>query len=68
MELHERMERLETSMAHLEHQYEQLNQVVILQTKQINRLESELRKALGSLTTIELDRIRQTNPKPPHYL
>ena len=68
MEHIERLDRLEINLAHLEHEYEQLNQVVIAQTKQITRLEGDLRKALGTLTTIELDRIRQTNPKPPHYL
>jgi len=67
MELSERLDRLETNMAHLEHNYEQLNQVVITQAKQITRLEAELRKSSDTLTTIELDRIRQPNPKPPHY-
>ena len=67
MELLQRLDRLETNIAHLEHEYEQLNRVVIAQAKQITRLETDLRKALDGLTTIELDRIRQTNPKPPHY-
>ena len=67
MEISDRLDRLEANIAHLEHHFEQLNDVVITQGKQITRLEAELRKSSDALTTIELDRIRDTNPKPPHY-
>jgi len=44
-----------------------LNEVVINQGKQLARLNTHLRRLGQSVETIELERIRSTNPKPPHY-
>ena len=66
-EIPERLTQLESMLAHLEHQHEQLNQVVIEQGRQLDRLKTHLQRVGQSIETIELERIRTTNPKPPHY-
>jgi len=63
----EQWERIESHLAHLERQYEELNQVVIEQGKVLARLQKENAKVSDAVQTIELDRIRANNPKPPHY-
>ncbi len=59
-------ERLEAHVAHLEKLYDELNQVVIDQAREINRLRQQLQRVAASLEGMELDRIKATNPKPPH--
>lgn len=66
-EVAERLTRLESAVAHLEHLTEQLNEVVTHQARQIDHLTKKLDLQAQSLQTIELERIRSTNPKPPHY-
>ena len=63
----ERWAKMETHLAHLERQYDQLNQVVIEQGRLLARLEKENAKMSKALHTMELDKIRANNPKPPHY-
>ena len=63
----ERLEKIESHLAHLEHQYEQLNNVVIEQGRLLARLQKESAKVSDTVQTIELERIRANNPKPPHY-
>lgn len=63
----ERFEKIETTLAHLERQYEQLNEVIIEQARQIKRLQSQQQRISETVETAELDRIKSTNPKPPHY-
>ena len=66
-ELAQRLERLESHVAHLERQYEELNGVVIEQAKALKKLQSTQQRLAGSIETAELDRIKSTNAKPPHY-
>ena len=66
-EFSERLARLESNIAHLEKQYEELNQVVIEQAKTIRKLQSNQQRLADSVETAELDRIKSTNAKPPHY-
>jgi uncharacterized coiled-coil protein SlyX len=63
----DRLARIETHLAHVERQYEELNQVVIEQAKAIKRLLAQQQRLAESVETVELDRIKSTNPKPPHY-
>ena len=63
----QRMERLEANFAHLEHQVEQLNQVIIEQAKTIDVLKKQAQRQSQTLESMELDRIKSTNAKPPHY-
>jgi len=66
-ETSERLQRLESHVAHLEHQVEQLNDVIIDQGKLIERLKKEVQRQSDVLTTAELERIKSNNPKPPHH-
>lgn len=66
-ELAARLEKLESNIAHLEHQYDQLNEVVLEQGRQLAKLQSLQQKLSQSVEGIELERIKSTNPKPPHY-
>ena len=66
-ELLERIEKLESHQAHLEHQFDELNQVVIEQQKAMHKLQVQLQRMGQSLEAAELERIKATNPKPPHY-
>jgi len=66
-ELSERIEKLESNLAHLEHQYDQLNQVVMEQARQLAKLQSGQQRISQTVEGMELERIKATNPKPPHY-
>ena len=66
-ELAQRLERLESHVAHLERQYEELNQVVIEQAKSLRKLQANQQRLADMVETSELDRIKSTNAKPPHY-
>ena len=62
-----RLEKIESHLAHVERQYEELNQVVIGQARLLARLQKESAKVSETIGTMEIERIRSTNPKPPHY-
>jgi uncharacterized coiled-coil protein SlyX len=62
-----RMEKLESHLAHLEHQYDQLNQVVLEQSKQLAKLQGLQQRISQTVENIELERIKGTSAKPPHY-
>jgi SlyX protein len=62
-----RTEKLESHMAHLEHQVEQLNAVVIEQGRLLERLKKETQRQSRAMEALELERIKSNNPKPPHY-
>jgi uncharacterized coiled-coil protein SlyX len=62
-----RIETLESNFAHLEHQLEQLNGVVIEQSRLLERLKKEVQKQSNAMQTMELERIKANNQKPPHY-
>jgi SlyX protein len=62
-----RVEKLESNLAHLEHQVEQLNGVVIEQGKLLERLKKEIQRQSSAMQTLELERINANIQKPPHY-
>lgn len=64
----QRFEKLEAHVAHLEHQVEQLNEVIIEQGKLVERLKKEVQRNSSAMETMELERIKANNPKPPHHL
>ena len=66
-EISQRLEKIEANFAHLEHQVEQLNQVIIEQGKVVEMLRRQAQKQSQALESIELERIKATNAKPPHY-
>jgi SlyX protein len=63
----ERVDRLESHLAHLEHQVEQLNGVVIEQGKLLDRLRKEIQRQSNAMQTLELERIKSNPQKPPHF-
>ena len=63
----ERLAQIEANLAHLERQVEQLNEVVIEQGKFVEQLKKQVQRQSTTLESIELDRIKATNAKPPHY-
>ena len=62
-----RVENLEAHVTHLEHQVEQLNDVIIEQGKLLERLRKEVQRQTTAMQTLELERIRSNNPPPPHH-
>ena len=66
-ETSQRLERLEANVAHLEHQVEQLNGVLIQQGKLVEQLKKQVQAQSATMETLELERIKTTNTKPPHY-
>ena len=63
----QRIDKLESHLAHLEYQVEQLNEVVIEQGKQLDRLKKETQRQCVIMETLELERIKSNVQKPPHY-
>jgi uncharacterized coiled-coil protein SlyX len=66
-DLAERLNRMESTIAHLEHLTERLNEVVTEQARELTLLRKKFLAQAQTLETIELERIRSTNSKPPHY-
>jgi uncharacterized coiled-coil protein SlyX len=62
-----RFEKMEANIAHLEHQVEQLNGVIITQGKLLERLKKEVSRQNTAMESMELERIKGNNTKPPHY-
>jgi len=63
----DRLTRMESHLAHLEHLLEQLNQVVIEQGRELTRLKSWQQRMARSIEAAERSRIEGTDSKPPHY-
>lgn len=59
--------RLESILTHLEHQYEELNKVVVEQGKVLAKALSQQEKMADTLREMRQDEIRSDNRKPPHY-
>ena len=66
-EISKRLEQIEANAAHLEHQVEQLNAVVIGQGRLLEQLKKLTQRQSTTLEAIESERIRDTSSKPPHY-
>ena len=60
------IEHLEGHIAHLEKHYDELNEVVISQGKELARLRLQVQRLTSTIEGIELDRAKATNAKPPH--
>lgn len=66
-DLAQRIERLEATIAHLERQSDELNSVVVEQGRTITRLVKRLEQLGDTLETQELDRVSNSQQKPPHW-
>ena len=62
-----RLDLLESHLSHIEKQVEELNGVIINQARDIKRLHTITQRLRDSVETTEVERIKFTNPKPPHY-
>ena len=63
----DRLSKIESHLAHLEHQVEQMNGVIVEQGKLLERLKKEVLRTSSAMETMELERIRANVTKPPHY-
>ena len=61
-----RLENIEAHIAHLERQVEQLNEVLVEQGKLAAKMKKEVQRQSTVLQTMELERIKSNNPRPPH--
>ena len=62
-----RLGKIESHIAHLEHQVEQMNTVIVEQGKLLERLKKEAQRQSSAMETLEMERIKSNNTKPPHY-
>jgi SlyX protein len=62
-----RFAKLESHLAHLEHQVEELNGVVIEQGKVIDRLRKQVQLQARAMETSVLEQAKANNPTPPHH-
>lgn len=58
---------MEASLAHLEHQVEQMNAVIVQQDKLLEHLKKQVHRQAQAMETMELERIKGNQTKPPHY-
>ncbi|HEY0550137.1 MAG TPA: SlyX family protein [Verrucomicrobiae bacterium] len=61
------LRKIESHLAHLERQYDELNKVVIEQGRIIAKLQKENSKVSAAVQAMEMERIRSNNAKPPHH-
>ena len=62
-----RLEKLESHVAHLERHLEQLNTVVIEQGKLLDQIRKETQRQSTFMQSLEIERAKSNNEKPPHY-
>ena len=65
--LNDRLTKIESTVAELEHLCDQLNQVVIGQSEELRRLQQQQRGLASTVETMELERIKSTPQTPPHH-
>ena len=63
----ERLVHIEPDLTHLEQLVESLNQTIIGQDKIIQQLQTKLNQLTSNLEAKEMDSIKGTVTKPPHY-
>lgn len=66
-DISDRLGRIESHLAHLEHQVDEMNGVIVAQDKLLDRLKKEIQRQSTAMESIELERIKANNTKPPHY-
>jgi uncharacterized coiled-coil protein SlyX len=63
----DRLERIESALTHLQHQFDSLNEVVLGQERRLTRMERLVKELRDNMETQEMERIRANQTKPPHY-
>ena len=67
MKQEERIINIESNLAHVEQTGESLSQTIVEQDKTIQQLQAQLAKLASSAESQEMDKIKGTIKKPPHY-
>ena len=62
-----RLVNIESDLTHLEQLVESLNQTIIGQDKTIQQLQIQMNRLTSDLEAKEMDSIKGTVTKPPHY-
>ena len=68
-ELADRVEKLESELAYIQHDFEAQNETILLHTKEIKKLENSISKLLSKVEQLK-DGPEERDPldeKPPHY-
>lgn len=65
-DLAERLNRLESHVAHLERLHDQLNTVLVEQGRELARMQIRLRTVAETLEHAEADRVLAHPQRPPH--
>tara|TARA_B100001167_G_scaffold128535_1_gene80426 strand:- start:552 stop:758 length:207 start_codon:yes stop_codon:yes gene_type:complete len=63
----ERLVNIESDLTHLEQLVESLNETIIGQDKTIQQLQIQMNRLTSDLEAKEMDSIKGTVTKPPHY-
>ena len=63
----ERLVNIESGLTHLEQLVESLNQTIIGQDKIIQQLQTQMNRLTSDLEAKQMDSIKGTVTKPPHY-
>ena len=63
----ERLVNIESDLTHLDQLVESLNQTIIGQDKTIQQLQIQINRLTSDLEAKEMDSIKGTVTKPPHY-
>jgi uncharacterized coiled-coil protein SlyX len=63
----QRLEKIESHLAHLENLCDKLNEVVIDQGKVLKKLQTHQQRLAQTVETMEVERIKSDRSKPPHY-
>jgi len=63
----ERLVNIESDLTHLDQLVESLNQTIIVQDKTIQQLQIQMNRLTSDLEAKEMDSIKGTVSKPPHY-
>ena len=63
----EQLINIESNMAHIEQTVESLNETIIEQDKTIQSLQTQVNRLSAAAELSEMDKIKGTIKKPPHY-
>ncbi len=63
----EQLINLESNMAHIEQIVESINETIIEQDKTIQSLQTQVNRLTAAAESNEMDKIKGTIKKPPHY-
>ena len=63
----EQLINLESNMAHIEQIVESINETIIEQDKTIQSLQTQVNRLAAAAESSEMDKIKGTIKKPPHY-